>query len=157
MAYTFKSIADVDVVAEPAETANVLIEEDGVIKKAPKTAVGGGGSETVDMIITISQYPQNDITADTFFITEGSVDAVFTAVSEGRIPNVKVRHVHGDTSSTYGVEIGEYRATICLYGERLWMQYIALCPYGDYSNIYTQWLSIGSDGTLQSAIKKTIS
>jgi hypothetical protein len=43
MAYNFKSIADVEVVAEPAESANVLIEENGVIKKAPKTAVGGAG------------------------------------------------------------------------------------------------------------------
>ena len=42
MAYNFKSIADVEVIAEPAESANVLIEEDGVIKKAPKAAVGGG-------------------------------------------------------------------------------------------------------------------
>ena len=42
MAYNFKSIADVEVVAEPAKAANVLIEENGVIKKAPKTAVGGG-------------------------------------------------------------------------------------------------------------------
>lgn len=43
MAYNFKSIADVEVVAEPSESANVLIEENGVIKKAPKTAVGGAG------------------------------------------------------------------------------------------------------------------
>lgn len=43
MAYNFKSIADVEVVAEPTKSANVLIEEDGVIKKAPKTAVGGAG------------------------------------------------------------------------------------------------------------------
>lgn len=41
MAYNFKSIADVEVVAEPTESANVLIEENGMIKKAPKTAVGG--------------------------------------------------------------------------------------------------------------------
>lgn len=42
MSYNFKSIADVEVVEKPTDTANVLIEEDGVIKKAPKTAVGGG-------------------------------------------------------------------------------------------------------------------
>lgn len=42
MSYEFKKLSDVDVVAEPAESANVLIEENGVIKKAPKTAVGGG-------------------------------------------------------------------------------------------------------------------
>ena len=47
MAYNFKSIADVEVVAEPTESANVLIEENGVIKKAPKTAVGGGGETLV--------------------------------------------------------------------------------------------------------------
>lgn len=47
MSYNFKSIADVEVVAEPTDTANVLIEEDGVIKKAPKTAVGGAGETLV--------------------------------------------------------------------------------------------------------------
>lgn len=41
MSYEFKKLSDVDVVAEPAESANVLIEENGVIKKAPKTTVGG--------------------------------------------------------------------------------------------------------------------
>ena len=39
----FKRLSDVEVVAEPTESANVLIEENGVIKKAPKTAVGGSG------------------------------------------------------------------------------------------------------------------
>jgi hypothetical protein len=39
----FRKLSDVEVVAEPAESANVLIEENGVIKKAPKTAVGGTG------------------------------------------------------------------------------------------------------------------
>jgi hypothetical protein len=39
----FKRLSDVEVVAEPTESANVLIEENGVIKKAPKTAVGGAG------------------------------------------------------------------------------------------------------------------
>ena len=46
----FKRLSDVDIVAEPTETANVLIEENGVIKKAPKTAVGGSGSEVVTIL-----------------------------------------------------------------------------------------------------------
>ena len=50
MAYEFKKLSDVEVVAEPTETANILIEENGVIKKAPKTAVGGAGS-TADIIL----------------------------------------------------------------------------------------------------------
>ena len=36
MAYEFKKLSDVATVETPADTANVLIEEDGVIKKAPK-------------------------------------------------------------------------------------------------------------------------
>lgn len=59
MAYNFKSIADVDIVTEPSETANVLIEEDGVIKKAPKTAIGGG-EYVLDMDITCSYDPEED-------------------------------------------------------------------------------------------------
>ena len=53
MSYEFKRLSDVDIVETPSETANVLIEEDGVIKKAPKTAVGGAGgsSNEYDMII----------------------------------------------------------------------------------------------------------
>lgn len=38
----FKRLSDVEVVAEPTETANVLIEENGIVKKAPKSAVCGG-------------------------------------------------------------------------------------------------------------------
>lgn len=48
----FKRLSDVEVVVEPTESANVLIEENGVIKKAPKTAVGGannGGFIVIDM------------------------------------------------------------------------------------------------------------
>lgn len=51
----FKRLSDVEVVVEPTESANVLIEENGVIKKAPKTAVGGannGGFIVIDMPVT---------------------------------------------------------------------------------------------------------
>lgn len=73
MAYNFKSIADVDVVEELSEEAHVLIEEDGVIKRAPKTAVGGGeyvldieviGSYDVDIDDIIAEYTIHKI--DTF-------------------------------------------------------------------------------------------
>lgn len=38
----FKRLSDVEVVAEPTDSANVLIEENGVIKKTPKDEIGGG-------------------------------------------------------------------------------------------------------------------
>ena len=51
----FKKLSDVEVVAEPTETANVLIEEDGVIKKAPKTAVGGAGG-TISIVFNSNNW-----------------------------------------------------------------------------------------------------
>ena len=67
MSYNFKSIADTQVVAEPSESVHVLIEENGEIKRAPKTAVGGsGGGETY-----VIYKNGGDITA-----TEGIYDAV---------------------------------------------------------------------------------
>jgi hypothetical protein len=72
MAYNFKSIADVEVVAEPAESANVLIEENGVIKKAPKTAVGGNnGADAV-----VIQY---DIETEKVFVTPDAYNILFDA------------------------------------------------------------------------------
>ena len=59
MAYNFKSIADVDVVEELSEEAHVLIEEGGVIKKAPKTAVGSG-EYVLDIDIICSYDPEED-------------------------------------------------------------------------------------------------
>lgn len=40
MAYKFTKLSDVALNESPASTANVLIEEDGEMKKAPKSAIG---------------------------------------------------------------------------------------------------------------------
>lgn len=42
MATEFKKLSEVTTLEEAAETAHVLIEENGEIYKVPKTAVGGG-------------------------------------------------------------------------------------------------------------------
>ena len=62
MSYEFKKLSDVDVVAEPTESANVLIEENGVIKKAPKTAVGGDNN-----ICFVINYNTETITCNKTF------------------------------------------------------------------------------------------
>lgn len=51
MAYDFKRLGDVDLVDAPAKNANVLIEENGIIKKAPKDAVGGGAGGGCDAML----------------------------------------------------------------------------------------------------------
>ena len=39
----YKKIVDVDVLAEASESTNVLVEENGSLKKVPASAVGGSG------------------------------------------------------------------------------------------------------------------
>ena len=50
----FKRLGDVTLVGEAMDIANVLIEEDGEIKRVPKTEVGGTGFPTA--IIKDSMY-----------------------------------------------------------------------------------------------------
>lgn len=121
MAYNFKSIADVEVVAEPAESANVLIEENGVIKKAPKTAVGGAGGEA-DLVIVISEYSNKKITESALSIVEGSIESVCNAIREGRTPNAKFRFCKNMD------KLGEW-------------EYISATEVQSQVHVYGEWLS----------------
>lgn len=56
MATEFKKLSGVDVLEEAAETAYVLIEENGEIYRVPKTAVGGAGGGIKTAIIRDSEY-----------------------------------------------------------------------------------------------------
>ena len=53
MAVEFKKLAGVDTVETATDAANVLIEEDGVIKRVPKTEVGGSGSSEPEVVIIV--------------------------------------------------------------------------------------------------------
>ena len=57
MAYEFRDMATVDLVEEVSDTANVLIEEDGKIKRAPKSQVGGNDYITIHSTI---RYVENE-------------------------------------------------------------------------------------------------
>ena len=93
MAYNFKSIADVEVVAEPAESANVLIEEDGVIKKAPKTAVGGGDKWDAIIEVENQNYDNTLDSAESYAFKEGSYDSIKAAWDDGKLPKVLLEYV----------------------------------------------------------------
>ena len=80
----FKRLSDVEVVAEPAESANVLIEENGVIKKAPKTAVGGGGNTEWDARIFYDSR-----TGELFFI-EGGYNSIHAKIENKEAPRVSL-------------------------------------------------------------------
>lgn len=56
MATEFKKLSEVAVLEEAAETAHVLVEENGEIYRVPKTAVGGAGGGIKTAIIRDSGY-----------------------------------------------------------------------------------------------------
>ena len=56
MATEFKKLSEVTTLEEAAETAHVLIEENGEIYRVPKTAVGGAGGGIKTAIIHDSGY-----------------------------------------------------------------------------------------------------
>ena len=96
----FKRLSDVEVVAEPTETANVLIEENGVIKKAPKTAVGGSGSSEWDAII---EYADIDNTKYVNLIS-GDCMTVGTKIINGEVPNILIKGTTQYGDFAYGAE-----------------------------------------------------
>lgn len=151
MDYGFKKLGEVDIVEEVTDTANVLIEEDGVIKRAPKSQVGGNvsGGETPDMIITVSAHSGTALTSDNYTITEGSVDNVFNAFRVGRYPIIKVRFYQGDNTA-YTVIREEYDAYACTYGESLWFSFTTLNPYHP-TNFNVHKIYMNGDGTLSKA------
>lgn len=82
----FKRLSDVEVVAEPTESANVLIEENGVIKKAPNAAVGGGYDAVIDLGV-FSTYDLTDLTDGT--IPAGIVKMIEAKIAAGEMPKLK--------------------------------------------------------------------
>jgi len=87
----FKRLSDVEVVAEPTESANVLIEENGVIKKAPKTAVGGNGEW--DAVIN---YDEGTLGSDAdvalFVFESGNYDTIKAKWDNGELPRVLIKY-----------------------------------------------------------------
>ena len=121
----FKKLSDVTLVEEPLETANVLIEEDGVIKRAPKSAVGGAGggaAEEYDMVITIPYTPYdccNGYADIDSVIVEGTVETILAAIREdSRMPKIKILH------KSYDAIVEAIAGEVQAYYDNLYIRYI---------------------------------
>lgn len=136
----FKKLSDVEVVAEPAETANVLIEEDGVIKKAPKTAVGGGGEwDAVIRLGDSSGWADNLSNAS--FIS-GDYDTLYEIISSGEYPRVLIQMEWSYGDTYYDVFIPYcYSANLTTPSVDMYL----IIETGSYR------LSVSSDGTFSYA------
>ena len=154
MAYDFKRLSDVEVVAEPTESANVLIEENGIIKKTPKTAVGGG--ET-DLVIVISENPKTKITESTLSIVEGSIESVCNAIREGRTPNVKFRFCKNmdKLGEWYYISATEVQAQVYVYGEYLIFRFYIAENYNS-SRLFVHTLHMTLDGAFYNSTLHSI-
>lgn len=96
----FRKLSDVEVVEAVSNAANVLIEENGVIKKAPKTAVGGvGGGETPDMILIINTGGMLSNATTTDMSIDGDASLVINKLINNENPTVwvKTKFIYGGT------------------------------------------------------------
>lgn len=146
MAYDFKKLSDVAVVETPAETANVLIEEDGVIKKAPKTAVGGaGGDYDLDILCEASDW--SSITSDSYSLVSGDyTNALEKLSTPGTFPNVRIRFILNEASGESRNDFVEFAevvpAVMWLGGEGFRFGWI-IYQQGD---TYTGVIDLNSNG-----------
>jgi hypothetical protein len=76
MAYEFKKLSDVAAVEIPADTANVLIEEDGIIKKVAKKSVGETSEAILGKIATVDAVEEPSDTANVLIEESGAVKKV---------------------------------------------------------------------------------
>ena len=72
-AYEFKKLSDVTAVETPSDTANVLIEEDGVIKKVAKKSVGETSEAILGKIATVDAVEEPSETANMLIEESGVV------------------------------------------------------------------------------------
>lgn len=87
MSYEFKRLSDVEVVEQPLSTANVLIEEEGVIKKASREVISK--SNNYDFII-ITLADGEDLSLAT---CNKSYDEVLEMLASGNISYIYMKYV----------------------------------------------------------------
>ena len=143
----FKKLSAVEAVEAVGDSAHVLIEENGVIKRTPKTAVGGSG-ETPDMVITVNSNSFDKLRSENCNITEGSVANVFAAFHAGRYPIIKIRF-YKYNGTDYTAIREEYDAYVCTYGENIWISVITSSPYY-VGCLHVHKIYMNNDGTISS-------
>lgn len=86
----FKRLSDVEVVAEPAESANVLIEENGVIKKAPKDEFGAKEEWDLDLSITLTNDSEGNTSHEYVVSNKKSFEEIKNKIVNGLPLNNKI-------------------------------------------------------------------
>ena len=86
----FKKLSAVETIETASDTANVLIEENGVIKKTPKTMFKGAEiTNEPDLVIVMGTLPAQ-ATPSNISIKSGSLAQVYETASQNIMPNIKI-------------------------------------------------------------------
>lgn len=97
MSYEFKTLGSVEALTEVPENANVLVEVDGAIKRAPGGALGGSSNssgssgDTWDFIIRETDEGE-------FTWEKGEPTDLIDALSAGNCPRACLFYTNGNTS-----------------------------------------------------------
>ena len=140
MAYEFKKLKDVAVAETVTDKANVLIEENGVIKKAPKNAIGGAGNGEWDAVIEIVAGSSGYF--NSMELVSGDYQTLRNKIAAYEFPNLLVKYNDTFNYNREGITrvIGAYIRTD---GDDEWIN-ISLYSPNDVCKV----LSIFADGTI---------
>ena len=92
----YKKITDVDVLAEASETTNVLVEENGSLKKVPAAAMGGGNGN----FVFIDRHDP-DADDDTAYTCSVTYDELVNMFNNKEISGTVVRELYNSNGNQY--------------------------------------------------------
>lgn len=134
--FEFTSLGSVGVVEEVSETATVLIEEGGAIKRAPKSQVGGGSSNW-DAEIEVDRI--NYVNT----LISGNYNDIYNKIMNGEAPNIKIKVI---AEYADDVETNIQKATIVSVITDYNNNHSIRIQYSGYINNTNGWVSWSEDG-----------
>lgn len=93
---TYKKIVDVETVAEATENMNVLVEENGALKKVPSKEVGGGGEVIVFTCDNDDNFTCNKTYAETEELLRNYCRAIVMFTGENILCEMDCIYFSGD-------------------------------------------------------------
>ncbi len=147
MAYEFKKLSDVEVVETPTDSANVLIEENGVIKKVDKKLVGP--QEEYDAIL-YWEWIDSSPDYGSLTLEFGTYDAILSKLQNWEMPKILIKHHSEYGNRSLGCFVPydiTYEATDDLVPEG--QITIATHSRGTLKRSMPDWFYIYSDNTVE--------
>ena len=136
MAYEFKKLSEVEKIEELNDSASVLVEDGGEVKRVAKDKVGGG-SGGYDMVIAASADIKYANEKSILSVESGTCADVMKAVKAGRNPKILLKYMkHWETDDEI---YDDYQTLNAVY--------VMVEDTGDYGEINVEATFVLSDDT----------